>query len=86
MSKQQGTDIPEVVERNKGKSKKRHGKYQLWMRGKHGMLGSNRVPQWHKIRSYVTMELAEQNLQMCDRKWNALGDSWEFEIRIEDVK
>lgn len=84
MSKQQGTDIPEVVERNKGKSKKRHGKYQLWMRGKSGMLG--RTVNWHKIRSYETMELAEQNLQMCDRKWNAFGDSWEFEIRIEDVK
>ena len=66
----------------KSKSKKRHGKYQLWMRGKHAML----ISQWHKIRSYETMELAEQNLQMCDRKWNAFGDSWEFEIRIEDDK
>ena len=82
MSKQQGTDMPEVVERSKGKSKKRHGKYQLWMRGKHAMLSS----QWHKIRSYETMELAEQNLQMCYRKQNVFSDSWEFEIRIEDVK
>jgi hypothetical protein len=81
MSKQQGTDIPEVVGRNKGKSKKRHGKYQLWMRGKHSMFGD-----WHKIRSYETKELAEQNMEMCVRKWNVLRDSWEFEIRIADDK
>ena len=83
MSKQQGTDMPGVVEHNKGKSKKRHGKYQLWMKRKHATYG---IKEWMKIRSYETIELAEQNLQMCDRKWNALSDSWEFEIRIEDVK
>lgn len=84
MSKHQGIDIPEVVERNRGKSKKRHGKYQLWMRNKHSILGSS--SNWHKIRSYETKELAEQNMEMCDRKWNMLGDSWEFEIRIADDK
>jgi len=56
------------------------------MRGKHAMFGSKKVPQWHKIRSYETMELAEENKNACERKWNAFGDSWEFEIRIEDVK
>jgi hypothetical protein len=80
MSKQQGTDIPEVVDRNKTKSKKRHGKYQLWMRGKHPTLGS--MSNWHKIRAYQTMQLAEQNLEMCNRKWNVFGNSWEFEIRV----
>ena len=80
MSKQQGTDMPEVVERNKGKSKKRRGKYQLWMRGK------NNLKNWHKIRSYETMELAEENKYACERKWNVFRDSWEFEIRIADVR
>jgi hypothetical protein len=80
MSKQQGTDMPEVVDRNKTKSKKRHGKYQLWMRGKHQMFGRNL--DWHKIRAYQTMQLAEQNLERGKRKWNVFSDSWEFEIRI----
>ena len=85
MSKQQGNDMPEVVERNKGKSKKRHGKYQLWMRGKHSMFGM-KPTDWHKIRSYETKELAEENLKACQRKWNVFSDSWEFEIRIADVR
>jgi hypothetical protein len=85
MSKQQGTDTPEVVERNKTKSKKRHGKYELWMRTRPDAPWNNVLKvSWHKIRSYQTKELAEKNKNDSERKWNALGPYWEFEVRVKD--
>lgn len=81
MSKQQGIDAPEIVERDTGKHKKRKGNYELWMKC------DNTSPSffsrdWHRIRTYETREIAEKNLKDHDRKWNRINSiKWSFEIR-----
>jgi hypothetical protein len=95
MSKQQG-QCPEPEVRSKGKSgKKRHGKYEVWMRTNPELKKEGRQwygLDWHKIRSYKTLELAEKNRDDFTRKWNSYYSSiknpifearWEFEVRIK---
>lgn len=82
MSKQQGIDVPEVVERDTGKHKKRKGVYELWMKFD-GNAPSFFTREWHRVRSYETKEIAEKNLRDHTRKWNRIPSQfkWSFEIR-----
>lgn len=89
MSKQQGIDFPEIVERNTGKNKKRKGDFELWTRCY--VLDNQQPPKfmtnWWKLRSYETIEIAEINLKNELRKRNRHQKNstwtitWEFEIR-----
>lgn len=81
MSKQQGVDVPEVMERDIGKHKKRKGNYELWMKFD-GDNSSFFNREWHRVRSYETRELAEKNMKDQTRKWNGMPQfRWLFEVR-----
>ena len=85
MSKQQGTNFPELEERKSKKRKKRKGVYELWMRYNPPDKTKSIFSQdWHCIRKYETMELAEENLAASKRKWPS--DFWELEIRVRNEK
>jgi len=80
MSKQQSF-MPD--ERQVSKSgRKRKGKYELWMRRKPERKNpSFWFTDWHRVRKYETLELAEKNRDDHKRKWS---DDWEFEVRINN--
>jgi len=92
MSKQQSF-MPD--ERQVSKSgRKRKGKYELWMRRKPERKNpSFWFTDWHRVRKYETLELAEKNRddhkrELAEknrddhkRKWS---DDWEFEVRINN--
>lgn len=81
MSKQQ-TFMPEDTPSKKRPRRKRKGKYELWMRLSPNVKRSRSwCIDWHKTRSYETLELAEKNRSDSERKW---GPNWEFEVRIKD--
>lgn len=85
MSKQSG-ETPEIIDRNKSKSKKRFGKYELWSRINPKSLETNDLwhriglTKWYKIRTYDTLAMAQQNLLNRKRKYSS---SWDFEIRTK---
>jgi len=89
MSKQQGQS-PNEDEVGKKVPRKKKGKYELWMRhnpeyDEYKVFGVN----WHKVRTYPTMEMAEKNMNDQDRKWNGYypegyKDTWQFEIRVKE--
>lgn len=79
MSKQTG-EFPDEPQIPKGKpSKKRKGKYELWVFFEGGFW---RKPHWWKMRTYPTLELAEQNLKAYQRK-NTYGNR-HCEIRVKE--
>jgi hypothetical protein len=84
MSKQSGNfpDEPEVPTHKQTKKKK--GKYELWVRinPKYEEYQTLNL-DWFKFRSYNTLELAKLNMENNSRKWNPPKekDRWEFEIR-----
>lgn len=85
MSKQQGTNFPELEERKSKKRKKRKGIYELWMRYNPPDKTKSIFSQdWHCIRKYETMELAEENLANSKRKWPS--ESWELKIVVREDK
>lgn len=79
MSKHQSF-MPDDRAKTSKSGRKRKGKFELWMR-RNPKAPMSWFNEWHRVRKYETLEMAEKNRDDNIRKW---GKNWEFEVRISD--